>query len=202
MNLVPNSLAQEIHLVVNPLPGWTSPERGVEMAELILERKPKVCVEIGVFGGRSLLPQAMALHHLGQGHVYGIDPWRKEAAIEGENPANQDWWSNHVELDDIHKIAVKTIWGRNLEHRCTIIRSESQHVIELFPEIDLLTIDGNHSEIASCRDVELYMPRVVKGGMIACDDLDWPSTQKAKQMILDSCDILKNGGTYGIFVKR
>jgi hypothetical protein len=66
------------------------------MAALIRREKPSVVVEIGVFGGRSLVPQALALRENKQGVVYGIDPYTAAAATEGEftsDPGGKGYWS-------------------------------------------------------------------------------------------------------------
>jgi hypothetical protein len=38
----------------------------------------KLCVELGVFGGKSLLPISLKC----KGKVIGIDAWEKEASLE------------------------------------------------------------------------------------------------------------------------
>ena len=68
--------------------------------------------------------------------------------------------------------------------------------------IEMLTIDGNHSELASCRDVRLYLPMVVSGGIVIADDTDWPTTQKAVEMLKAECDTIGGDGHYTIFQKR
>jgi len=50
-------------------------------------------------------------------------------------------------------------------------------------EIDILHIDGNHEEESSCKDVELYLPRVKKGGYVWFDDANWHQTQKAINLL-------------------
>jgi len=89
----PQPILDAIRSVVPALPGWITAERGCELADAVLETKPRLCVELGVFGGRSLISQAFALRHLNCGVIAGVDPWRKEDALEGENLANQQWWS-------------------------------------------------------------------------------------------------------------
>jgi hypothetical protein len=61
------------------LEGWCSKEKACAFIDLVLQEKPQTCVEIGVFGGKSLLPVAMALKSLGQGIVIGVDPWDKKS---------------------------------------------------------------------------------------------------------------------------
>ena len=46
-------------------------------------------------------------------------------------------------------------------------------------------LDGNHSELLSCRDVELWAPLVAENGYILFDDSSWPTTQAAQQLLLN-----------------
>lgn len=180
--------------------GWTTPERGIEMAELVLDTKPETIVEIGCFGARSTIAMGLALKELGKGKIYTIDPWKKEAALEGENQANQDWWSK-VDLNWVHTKAMEAIWRNGLDEYVTVIRAHSHYINGLFSSINLGIIDGNHSEVASCRDVEKFLPDICIGGHIWFDDSDWPSTQKALDMIAKECELVKDGGSYRIYKK-
>lgn len=173
------------------------------MCELVLETKPDICVEIGVFAGRSLLAQAFGLRENGKGKIYGIDYWKLDTAIEGENHLNKEWWTKKLDLELMHRLTMQAIWGHHLDSIATIIRAPSQHVHHLFPQIDILNIDGCHSEVASCRDVENYVPRVKSGGYIYMDDCDWPSTQKAQQLIEAQCKTVKVSpdGHYKLYQK-
>jgi len=79
------------------LEGWCSFDKANKLYQLVIENKPKVIVEIGVFGGKSLFSQALALQENNFGKIYGIDPWSKEASIENlKDPIDIKWWS---ELD-------------------------------------------------------------------------------------------------------
>lgn len=180
--------------------GWTTPERGIEMAELVLDTKPETIVEIGCFGARSTIAMGLALRELGKGKIYTIDPWKKEAALEGENQANQAWW-NSVDLHDIHKKAMEAIWRNGLDECVIPIRTYSHFIGSIFSSINYLVVDGNHSETASCRDVEHYLPLVAIGGTVWFDDSNWPSTQKALDMVAKGCELIKDGGSYRIYKK-
>lgn len=163
--------------------GWATADKACAMAELILTSKPQVVVEIGVFGGRSLIPQAMALRENNSGMVYGIDAWKKDVAIEGVNDqANDDWWAK-LDLEGIHRSCVEHIWRNGLDTWCCLIRSPSQNCKHLWQHIDILHIDGNHSEVSSVRDVENYLPLVKPGGYVWFDDVNWATTQRALAMV-------------------
>ncbi len=197
-------LELKISSTVPHMPGWCSVEKALAMAELICKTKPDVVVEIGVFGGRSLIPQAMALMELGRslGVIYGIDPWKKESALEGKNdPANDDWWSK-VNLHDVHAKAVEAIWQHGLDAYCTLLRCPSQACFGMFTDIDILHIDGNHSTEASCRDVRLYLPKVRIGGYIWMDDTDWPTTQAAVKLLEAQCKHVSSVGACRLYLKE
>ncbi len=182
--------------------GWVTAERGIEIANLVVKTKPEFCVEIGVFGGRSLVATALALKENQWGKVYGIDPWHTEDCLEGEQEqANRDWWSK-VDMHEIHKKCMEKIWELDLEGRVVIIRAKAQGVAVLFKRIDFLVIDGNHSETASCRDVELYCPRLKVGAPVVFDDSDWPSTKKAQELILQWCEEVKDNGSWKIYKRK
>lgn len=183
--------------------GWCSQEKASAMADLILAEKPNTVVEIGVFGGRSLIPQALALQANDKGTIYGIDPWKKEAALEGEvGAANAEWW-NSLDLHKIHNYCMDQIWANQLDKFCIILQTSSHHCAHLFNRIDILHLDGNHSELSSCRDVNNYLPYVRPGGFIWFDDTDWTTTQKAIQLIESSnCEKIKTVGTCNLYLKK
>lgn len=194
--------------------GWCTEEKAVAMAQLIIGNNAKLVVELGVFGGRSLIPQALALRETG-GHIYGVDPWKKEACLEGINDkANDEWW-NKLDLEAIHRSCMGFIWANDLDPWCTVIRAKGEHIAGLFPirekvgiedqatnPIDILHIDGNHSEVASTRDVELWLPRVRHGGYIWLDDTDWSTTAKAVELLNAACDVIQDVGTCRLFRKK
>jgi len=196
------------------LEGWVTPEQGIHMAELIMEISPNVVVEIGVFGGRSLIAQALACRENGQSHgdaprgkgrVYGIDPWKTEATLEGETDENKKWWST-VDMHEIHKKCMEAIWRLNLDRHVRVIRGASQDVSVIFRQKetrpDILFIDGNHSEVSSCRDVQLYLPLLRSGGFLWFDDCLWPSTKMALEMVEKDCIIRKDYGSYRLYQKK
>ncbi len=174
--------------------GWCPLSKAKTLAKFILDAKAEYCVELGVFGGSSFIPQAMALKQLGRGRAYGIDPWSREAVLEGMvDPRNIEWWGSKVNLEQIYAKCVAAIAVRGLAEYCTLLRNKSADVHHMFaPEsIDLLHIDGNHSRITSLADAVNYLPKVKRGGLIVFDDIHWNDggdlpTQTAVQYLLSS----------------
>lgn len=204
--MLPAHIKEAIDHYIPALGEWMKIEQAYEMAELIIDTKPLVVVEIGVFKGQSLTAQAFALRNNNNGgKIYGIDPWSVESAIEGgTEPANDEWWQTKIDLDQICNDCMRNIRDHRLEPWVVIIRSPSQHCCTLFDfdSIDQLYIDGCHSELASTRDVTNYVPRVKPGGYIFMDDCDWQTTQKAVKMMEEMCEIVQGNGNFRLYRKR
>ena len=174
--------------------GWCSPAKADKLISTVLEHRVKVAVEIGVFAGSSLLMIAMALKHQGDGVVYGIDPWTHTAALEEmQEHANRDWWQK-VDLENIYQECLRHIRQLDLAFHCQLCRERSDEALHRFADvsIDLLHIDGNHSELRSFADAQLYLPKVKPGGIIFFDDLHWTeagrvTTSRAVEYLRSTC---------------
>ncbi len=189
---LPKHIENAINHYLPSQEGWCTPERGIEMAERIIETKAKVCIDIGVYAGRSTIAMGLAARELGNSHVYGIDSWKIDSAVEGDTvEENARWWKEKANLEEMHRQTMVVIWAHRLDQWMTIIRNSSQYVHQLFPVIDFLNLDGNHTELASCRDVELYFPKLRSGAYATVDDCDWLSVQPALKLIEEQCDLIK-----------
>jgi predicted O-methyltransferase YrrM len=187
--------------------GWCSPEKASRMMDLIYCTKPAICVEIGVFGGSSVFPTACALKFIKQGVIYAIDPWANEECTTGYNPtdANYKWW-NQVDLEQIYLGFVTLLRKNHLNEYCRTMRMTSTQAVEHFLDesIDIIHIDGNHSEDSALRDAKLFLPKVKKGGYIWFDDANWSSTRKATHYLSTCCKMdpsSKWGDPYLLFQK-
>ena len=174
--------------------GWCSDEKGSAMIDLILATKPTACVEIGVYGGSSILPTALALKNNGHGVVYAIDPWNNAECVKGQDAPNSEWWCN-VDLDRIFNPYKGRLAKNQLQKYVVTLKSTAEKAASKIGEIDILHIDGNHSEEAVMKDVQLYFPKVKRGGYIWCDDYKWAidgkrSTLKAYEILTQRCDLV------------
>ena len=159
--------------------GWCSEEKAKKMIEY-LPSDAQLCVELGVWGGKSLLPIAISC----KGSVIGIDAWSPDASLEGSNDhANDEWWKN---LDYNHFYN----YTQNLlnKYNCSNTKLWRMKSVEAFLKfenntIDFLHQDSNHSEEISCAEVELYYLKVKPGGIWVFDDANWPTTQKAQELL-------------------
>ena len=182
------ALTAMIDRLVPPLPGWCSPEKARRLARLVVETRPALCVELGVFGGRSLLALALGLRHVGAGRVDGIDPYTVAAALEGVNDkANDDWWSA-LSYEEIFKHASDGLARGGVLDHARIVRARSQDAVTGYApaSIDILHQDSNHSEAVSTTEVRAWAPLMKDGGYWIMDDTNWPTTRAANWLLRDT----------------
>ncbi len=187
--------------------GWCTKEKAMQFIDLVLEVRPETCVEIGVFGGRSLFPVASALKFLEKGVVIGIDPWSLDEVLPFFDAIKDQphiaWWSK-VNFDQIYYSYLSLISQNLLDDYVVTLRSTSEMAAYAIGEIDILYIDGNHNEKISNRDVELYLPKVRSGGYIWLNDSLWRDIQSSVDFLFEACDFVKliDGGNCILFKKR
>jgi predicted O-methyltransferase YrrM len=99
------------------------------------------------------------------------------AFLAGAAKSDGHVWS--VDLDDVMKYPEGMMSWKNTS-QWTFIRGSDldpavQEVVPL--EIDILFIDTSHEYEHTIRELELYVPRVVTGGVVFCHDthlINWP----------------------------
>ena len=174
------------------IPGWCCREKASKMMNLIYETKPMVCVEIGIFSGASAYPTAAALSFQKKGIIHAIDPWSKEECLKGynQNDANACWWKE-VNFEHVYDKFNRILIRKRLLPFCHVMRMTSQKASIYFENesIDILHIDGNHSEEVSFADVKMFLPKVKKGGYIWFDDANWATTKKSVHYLMQFCSL-------------
>ena len=185
------------------LPGWCSQEKAEVMIDLIRLIHAKTIVEIGVFGGKSLIPMAVAVKDCEGAQVYGIDPWTVEASVDGLEGAHKDWWGQ-IDHEALLTDLESKIRSLDLQKQITLIRATSEEAY-FSQDIDFLHIDGNHSDTSALFDVQKWVPLVRKGGLIFFDDLDWKYVSNAAEWLnthcTPLCDFLGVDNEWGIWIK-
>lgn len=189
------------------LEGWCSKEKASEFIDLVLEVKPEVCVEIGVFGGSSVFPVASTLKLLSHGKLLAIDPWDKIECIKYFDPTEDGehlkWWGN-LNINFIYYSYLNMLKKHDLEDYVITIRETSAKAAAQIDQIDILYIDGNHSEEVSSFDVQCYLPKVRMGGYIWYNDALSKDRQEGIELLLEKCDVVKliEDGNCILFRKR
>jgi predicted O-methyltransferase YrrM len=184
------------------LEGWCTEHKASLLIDLILMVKPQIVVEIGVWGGKSLIPMAYALKENGCGKIHGIDPWSSSKSAEGMEGVNKEWWGT-VDHEPIMKGLVQKIQQFGLNNQIELIRKCSEDASPIF-DIDLLHVDGNHSEKTSLYDVQKWVPLMRKGGVVIFDDITWGTTTQAVNWLDQNCIKLaeiRGDSVWGIWIK-
>lgn len=158
--------------MMDQMEGWCSHQKAEILIDLILGMKPQKIVEIGVWGGKSLIPMAYALKITGGGVIYGIDPWDPGESTQCiKNELNIQHWRR----SDHEAVMNSLIWKISefqLNDHVRLFRGTSAKA-PIETEIDILHIDGNHAEETSFFDVIKWAPQVKSGGWIIFDDMTW-----------------------------
>lgn len=192
---LPDDLRARLESTVLGVPvdlgGGSGVVKALILADLVVGEGVERVVEIGVWRGRSLLPMAATLDHLGRGEAVGIDPYRADAALQTDEHGYGDAltrWAEDTDWDAVHAEVLGRIEALGLGRRCRLLRMTSEVAAERFPDasIDLLHVDGNHDRRAVERDLALYGPALRDGGLLVLDDISWSSVRDAAATVRDS----------------
>lgn len=188
----------ELEHMLQSIQGWCSPAKAQKLMAGVMSLKAKTIIEVGVFGASSFTVMLLALRERGEGHAYGIDPWARDASLDGMiEDVHREWWSN-IDYEEIYRGCQEQIGSRGLWPYCTLLRMKATDAVGTFKDdsVDLLHLDGNHSEDMAYADATLYYPKVRSGGMIVFDDIWWSeggriTTRKAVTWLMERCDVIE-----------
>ena len=164
--------------------GGCSVSKGYVMAWLIRQYRITSSIDIGVYRGRSLVPQAVAHREFTGGKAYGVDPWLNVEVRETGNPDKQQAIDSFIDATDfpaIYREVDILLRKLKLEQNCELVRERSQDAASYFDrekiKFGLIHIDGNHDAERVATDVSLYLPRLNRGGFVVMDDVSWDSVR-------------------------
>lgn len=170
--LVPTQppISSRIHPVSDPI-------RAVYLVKLVVKRNLRVekVAEVGVWRGHTSLVLLQQLPSIKEYHL--IDPWEvyDEYIESGDNKANAQL-----------PLAQRQCTMYLQAHRSKLVwhKAYSVQAAQTIPDasLDLVFIDANHAYEYVKEDIESWMPKVRKGGILAGHDLDLkdaPGVRKA-----------------------
>jgi hypothetical protein len=167
--------------------GWCTLDKARLIMDLVKEtcssKENPICLEIGVYGGKSIQPFAAALKSIGRGQVYGIDPWSAHEAVAGYQGEHREFWAS-VDMDRMYDICLDGLRRLGVEDHVCLLKTTS----ELAPEISnicVIHLDGQHTEQVSS-DVARWAPLVTDGGYFLVNDIDWSEDTRKAGPILES----------------
>jgi predicted O-methyltransferase YrrM len=187
-------LEAAILAVLPQLDGWCTPRKALWLAGLIQNNSIRRIGEIGVYGGRSLIPMALAARGVAGSSVYAIEPWDNGVAVEHATNAGNDQWWREVDLGMIKQKFITAVLSCGLSEIVKIVELPSNDARIAFTtatKFDLLHIDGSHAEPQALADVMDWLPLVAPGGIIVLDDIGWTSVGKARDYLRTECTIIE-----------
>lgn len=183
--------------------GWASLNKSgyfIDCVEEICTRVDNpVCVEIGVYAGKSLLPIAMSLQRNKKGIVYGIDPWTNEEAIKGYSGPNENYWGS-IDLKEKYEFFQNLISEFDLSKYVITVVDASDNVPEI-KNIDFLHIDGQHTEQA-VRDAKKFASQITLNGYCFVDDITWGEVADVPYLLKDMGFVEVHRVDTGVMYKR
>uniref|UniRef100_A0A6C0LX61 Methyltransferase n=1 Tax=viral metagenome TaxID=1070528 RepID=A0A6C0LX61_9ZZZZ len=150
-----------------------------------------VIVEIGVHGGGSLLKTADLLINKNI-KLFGIDCWENIEKIGINGIPNNFWTKSSLnKFLNLHKENYTNLINiiNHYDYKfMKLIKGFSTGVVNKFNNnsIDAIYIDGDHSYEGVKNDLDLYYPKVKKGGLILLDD--YTNILSVKKAVDDFCN--------------
>ena len=157
--------AAQAREVLGATGGGTSPARGEEIYDFVLEHGFESCLELGFAHGVGSVYIAAALEKNGKGHLTGVD----NLSARERDPSAQDLVDKAGLTDRVTYVYEETSYNWFLHD--TLRKQLADGAIE--PLYDFVFIDGAHTWEADALAFELVDRLLKPGGWILLDDLDW-----------------------------
>lgn len=171
------------------LPGWCTPHKAKRIMRIAVETAAlggELMVELGVYGGRSLVAIAMGLKLAGKGTIDGIDSWSSEDCLEGQqSDVDKKLWGQDTDYEALVRHTLDGVKRFGVEQFARVVRKRTSEALPDYKDgsIDLIHLDSNHSELVSCRDVTAWLPKMAERAVWIADDTNWPSTKNAQRAL-------------------
>ena len=119
----------------------------------------KKVLEIGVADGNNAL---RIYKYLNPSKIFLIDPWVRQKKRAADRRAS----------DAVHKKAYQKTKSKFSDKNCEIIKNYAENVVDNFEDefFDFIYIDGDHSYEGCKKDLDLYYPKLKKGGFFGGHD--------------------------------
>lgn len=185
--------------------GWNGGSKPL-FASLFKEHKPELVVEVGAWKGLGTITMASALaSESPSGAVLSVDTWLGSYEHmkdftglltrnkEGASTLFDEWRTNVLDHECSGNVVGLQLDSTSAAHLC-----KEQ---EITP--DLVYLDGSNVVHQVYADLRAWWEVLAPGGMLAGDDLDWPSVQTALQVFCSEVGTMfAQNGTYWFISKQ
>ena len=210
--MISRAALAEIVRLTAILPGWCTLQKAVDLAELVVAAKAQTVIEVGLFGGRSFFPMALALRDLGSGRAFGVEAYCNAVAVESPtSPENDEWWTQ-VDMPAIKRAFLAYLVEAGLEDYAALIELPSDEAFSAFSmprfkgRVDLIHIDGSHAADQAKRDIQNWSGLLRDSGILVVDDIGWESLQPGRAWLHQTHFVIREvfdgGASYGVYQKN
>jgi predicted O-methyltransferase YrrM len=172
------------------LEGKCSREKALFLARTVLAECPRVGVEIGVFGGRSIIPCAAAMRHNGAGFMFAVETWAPDATVANPTDDAPDASWSRVELPRVKHEFYRFVAAVDLTRQVRLVEARPGQAAMLFDQIDFLHVSGSQCVGKAAEAALLYASKVRRGGIVVLDGIDWTGAESGREILCDLCDEL------------
>jgi predicted O-methyltransferase YrrM len=163
------------------IPGWF--HHGSKILELLEQRRPTVCVELGTWQGASAVPIARMIQRWG-GTLTCVDTWSGQLDQHGGALPGPP-----VMLLS----AARAMVDAGVHANVRLIPARTTEAAKVWnTPIDFLYVDADHSYAGVCDDLEAWWPHVRSGGLVVGDDYGnaiYSGVKMAWDWFADSYDV-------------
>lgn len=195
-----SSVFEKAAAAATSCPGWCSAAKAATLASLVVGLRPSYSLEIGIYGGSSFIPLALAHKEIGFGKVIGVEPWSREVAIAMQTTnEDREWWANQ-NMEALRDGFFQRLREHQLEDVAEIVQNTSRNYNPTHA-VGILHVDGAHNDEA-ITDVVRFSKLVIPGGFCVMDDLKWHgggvtrAEQRLLQMGFQKLYLLDTGAVY------
>jgi predicted O-methyltransferase YrrM len=163
--------------------GWHSADESLFYNQLVGSLTNGIIVEVGVFGGASLLGVIDSCKKTNS-HIYGIDPWEKIIVANGVQMLKEQQIIYRERIQKIRLNLESIIKQEGYDKNVTLIHDFATNATHQFDNesVDVAFIDGDHAYDAVYEDMKIWLPKIKIGGTMWGDDFGgWESVRTAVQ---------------------
>ncbi len=208
------TLEQKVFKAMDQLEGWCSHFKASVIMDLILLIKAQTVVEVGVGGGKSLVPMGFALKAQQGGKAFAIDPWINLLASSSDNTSanktdkkatstkTNGSQGDVLNYEVVYRDLLQKVFDLGLQNHIELMRCSSDEA-PIIQNIDFLHI--NCSETAAIDEVKKWVPLVKAGGFVIFDGILLDITDEAIAWLNSHCTHLREfheSSDWGIWVKN
>ena len=161
--------------------GWFNFTKPYREAVMSAPKSGAVFVEIGCWKGRSSAYLGVEIVNSGKDiQLYCVDHWKGSDQVHKDDPELKSVYS-------IFKANMKKIEGLKM----TPIRSDSASAASKFEDesVDFVWVDAGHEYEEVKADIEAWMPKLKRGGVMGGDDYPFDGVSKAVKELLPKHEV-------------